>query len=68
MWGEWLILIDVHFGRSPYIRGWASHFNSFLLRTFIILRVARAQTKGEPSGGEQQNPNMPRFNLEEEGQ
>ena len=32
------------------------------------IRVARAQTKGEPSGGGQQNPIMPRFNLEEEGQ
>ena len=36
----------VHFGGCPYIRGWASHFNTLLLRTFaiIILDPVASQT------------------------
>jgi len=31
----------VHIGGRPYIRGWASHFNALLFRTFVILKEKR---------------------------
>ena len=53
MWGEWIV-IENQFGKVGPLY---TQFQPPLFITILcIIRVARAQTKGEPSGGGQQYP------------